>query len=48
MDDEKLAASVPATAIVEFALPSHVVTESDRIVVRFECDEVCAVNAAVF
>ena len=48
MYDEKLAAGIPATAIVEFALTSHVVAESDRIVARFEGDEVCAVDAAVF
>jgi len=48
MYDEELATGIPATTIVEYALPSHVIAKSDRTMIAFECDQVCAVDAAVF
>ena len=43
-NDELLATGIPATAIVKHALTSQVIAESDRVVIRFEGDQVRAVN----
>jgi hypothetical protein len=48
MYDEELATGIPATTIVEYAFASHVIAKSDCVMVGFECDQVCAVNAPIF